>query len=286
MSDSTANDRFKAQWDTLLAWSVVAAVCVHVVGFVFSPDWMLRDLAREPAFALPAMEWLLLQPPGQFPGMEAIAVAAVAGAGADSLGGDIEDQLDSRPADLGGSGHGGLSGSLLDRLLGRSAPRPVLTEPELEPVEPEIVAEADGDQIRAEDPLSIGGNASTASLESLPDPDALDLARLSVLEPELSLTSLSAWVLVRNPEEVVEFMRRSAALVDLGEEDFRTVRVTLWIDRTGSVEWSEVMESSGDLRMDELALELINEVVSFRPAREQGVAVARSAVFIIPFPWT
>ena len=177
-------------------------------------------------------------------------------------------------------------GSFLDRLRGRSAPRPVLAEPELEVAEPETPVDSESDGTPGEDPLSIGGRASTASLESLPDPDELDLDRLSVLEPELSLTSLSAWVLVRNPDEVMEFMRRSAAGAGLAEEDFRTVRITLWIDRTGSVEWSEVMESSGDRRVDEIALELVNEVILFRPAREQGVAVARSAVFSIPFPWT
>ena len=156
----------------------------------------------------------------------------------------------------------------------------------MEPIEPEPFVDSEGEEARSDDALSIDGSASTVSLESLPDPDALDLDRLSALEPELSLTALSAWVLVRNPEEVMEFMRRSAAREGLAEEDFMTVRVTLWIDRTGSVEWSEIMESSGNRRIDEIALELVNEVISFRPAREQGVAVARSAVFSIPFPWT
>ena len=286
MFDSTANDRFKAQWDNRLAWSIVAAVFAHTAGFVFFPGWMLRDLSSEPVFGAQASEWILLQPPGPIPGVQAIAVTAVSGAGEDSISGEIEDQADSAPAELADPGRDGLVASLLDRLRGRSAPRPVLAEPELEPVEPESSVDSEGEETRDDDALSIEGNASTVSLESLPDPDALDLDRLSALEPELSLTALSAWVLVRNPEEVMEFMRRSAAREGLAEEDFMTVRVTLWIDRTGSVEWSEIMESSGNRRIDEIALELVNEVISFRPAREQGVAVARSAVFSIPFPWT
>ena len=286
MSVPTANDRFKTQWDNRLAWSIVAAVFAHMAGFVFFPGWMLRDLTPEPAFGAQVTEWILLQSPGPIPGVEAIAVVAVAGAGQDSLSGEPEEKAYAGPAELADSGRDGLAASLLDRLRGRSSPRPVLAEPELLVAEPESTVDSEGEESRPDDALSIEGSASTASMESLPDPDALDLDRLSALEPELSLTALSAWVLVRNPEEVMEFMRRSAARAGLAEEDFMTVRITLWIDRTGSVEWSELMESSGVRRVDEIALELVNEVISFRPAREQGVAVARSAVFSIPFPWT
>ena len=286
----TANDRFKAQWGDRLAWSIVVAVSVHVAGFAFFPGWRLRDLSPEPIFGARGTEWILLQPPGPLSGLDAIAFAAVSGAGEDSASaGEIEEeerQEDSNPAGFADAAGGGDGDGFLDRLRGRAAPRPVVVEPELELSEPESSASSGGEAAPAEDALEIGGNASTASLESLPDPDELDLDRLSVLEPELSLTSLSAWVLVRNPDEVMEFMRRSAAQEGLAEEDFMTVRVTLWIDRRGSVEWSEIMESSGDRRVDEIALQLVNEVISFRPAREQGVAVARSAVFSIPFPWT
>lgn len=286
----TANDRFKAQWDDRLAWSIVVAVFVHVAGFAFFPGWRLRDLSPEPIFGARGTEWILLEPPGSMPGLEAIAFAALSGAGEDSASASEmeheEEESASDPAEPGDAAAGGRGGGFLDRLRGRAAPRPVVVEPELDVSEPEAPVASEGEEAPADGALSIGGSASTASLESLPDPDELDLDRLSVIEPELSLTLLSAWVLVRNPDEVMEFMRRSAAQEGLAEEDFMTVRVTLWIDRTGSVEWSEIMESSGDRRVDEIALELVNEVISFRPAREQGVAVARSAVFSIPFPWT
>lgn len=286
----TANDRFKAQWDDRLAWSIVVAVFVHLAGFAFFPGWRLRDLSPEAVFGARGTEWILLQPPGPMPGLDAIAFAAVSGAGGDSASATgVEEEgerEDFDPAEFADAAGGGGGGSFLERLRGRAAPRPVVTEPELELSAPEPSGSSGGETAPADGALSIEGSASTASLESLPDPDALDLDRLSVLEPELSLTSLSAWVLVRNPDEVMDFMRRSAAQEGLAEEDFITVRVTLWIDRTGSVEWSEIMESSGDRRVDEIALELVNEVISFRPAREQGVAVARSAVFSIPFPWT
>lgn len=286
----TANDRFKAQWGDRLAWSIVVAVFVHVAGFAFFPGWRLRDLSPEPIFGARGTEWIFLQPPGPIPGREAIAFAAVSGSGEDSASTTVVEEEEARDdsdrAGLADAAGGGGGGSFLDRLRGRAAPRPVVVEPELEVSEPEASVASGREEAPADGALSIGGSASTASLDSLPDPDELDLDRLSVLEPELSLTSLSAWVLVRNPDEVMDFMRRSAAQEGLAEEDFMTVRVTLWIDRRGSVEWSEIMESSGDRRVDEIALELVNNVISFRPAREQGVAVARSAVFSIPFPWT
>ena len=63
------------------------------------------------------------------------------------------------------------------------------------------------------------------------------------------------------------------------------VGVTLWIDKRGSVEWAESAESSGRPDLDELALAPFNEVVAFRPARDNGVSVSRSVVFSINFPW-
>lgn len=36
---STANDRLKAQWDTVLGWSTVFAVFGHVAAFVLWPSW-------------------------------------------------------------------------------------------------------------------------------------------------------------------------------------------------------------------------------------------------------
>lgn len=285
----TANDRFKAQWDDRLAWSIVVAVFVHVAGFAFVPGWRLGDLSPEPIFGAWGTEWILLQPPGPNAGLEAVAFAAVSGAGEDSAAAaevEEEGRDDVDTAEFADAGGGGGGGGFMDRLRGRAAPRPVVVAPELQLSEPEPSVSSGDAAAPAENALEIGGSASTASLDSLPDLAELDLDRLSVLEPELSLTSLSAWVLVRNPDEVMEFMRRSAAREGLTEENFMTVRVTLWIDRTGSVEWSEIMESSGDRRVDEIALELVNNVISFRPAREQGVAVARSAVFSIPFPWT
>jgi hypothetical protein len=37
--------------------------------------------------------------------------------------------------------------------------------------------------------------------------------------------------------------------------------------------------------MDQVALALFSEVAAFRPARDQGVAVPRSVIFSVRFPW-
>ncbi len=282
---STANDRLKAQWDTVLGWSTVFAVFAHVAAFVLWPSWMLPDPAAAMAFEREPVAWLTLRDLGSTPESEAFVVTAPVGIREDPISTGIsEDSITGGAGEEDGSELGstlaGLSEALLDRLRQGSFLRPTITEPEATPMD----AEPPGDQSEDES-LSIEGDASTAALESLPVPDALDLDRLSALQPQLSLTSVSAWVLVRNPQQVVDFILRSYRQGDLSAEAQGTVSVTLWIDRTGSVEWSELKESSGNQMIDEFVLELFNQVVSFRPAREEGVPVARSVIFIVPFPW-
>jgi TonB family protein len=63
------------------------------------------------------------------------------------------------------------------------------------------------------------------------------------------------------------------------------VSVAVWIDERGAVRWAEIDQSSGRTEMDEAALELFREVALFRPARDEGVPVARSAIFWVRFPW-
>ena len=96
---------------------------------------------------------------------------------------------------------------------------------------------------------------------------------------------VSAGVMLQNPTEVEAFMARTYRLGRLDPEVAGRVSVTLWIDRRGSVEWAEITESSGRPDLDELALALFNEVVAFRPARDNGVSVSRSVVFAVNFPW-
>jgi TonB family protein len=61
--------------------------------------------------------------------------------------------------------------------------------------------------------------------------------------------------------------------------------VAIWISAAGSVEWAEIILSSGRREWDDLALELFSDVVTFRPARLQGVNTPMSAIFTVDFPW-
>ena len=48
----TANEKWKAQWDDLLAWSTVLAVALHAAAFAFWPSWDTLDLWLEPDLEL------------------------------------------------------------------------------------------------------------------------------------------------------------------------------------------------------------------------------------------
>ncbi|MSR19989.1 MAG: energy transducer TonB [Gemmatimonadetes bacterium] len=153
----------------------------------------------------------------------------------------------------------------------REPEAPGLVEDELEPVE---------DDVR-----DIKTDVTTIELADLPASDSLDLGRLTGLRPELAFMTASAWVLIRNQEEVEAFLRRTYREGRLDRSVAGTVSVTLWIDQSGSVEWAEVSQSSGRIDLDEVALALFNEVADFRAARERGATISRSVTFSLNFPW-
>jgi TonB family protein len=138
------------------------------------------------------------------------------------------------------------------------------------------------------DSLSIGG-LNAAAFAELSHGDSLDLRldldRLTELRPELAVMIPSMWILLRNPTAVETFLRRSSGRWTLDPNEPGSVTVTVWIDTKGSVEWAEVSRSSGRGDLDEAALALFNEVVTFRPARHEGVSVSGSATFALLFPW-
>jgi TonB family protein len=114
---------------------------------------------------------------------------------------------------------------------------------------------------------------------------AMDLERLSALRPDVALEVSSNWVLVRNPLEVGTYMRRTSSRKDADPEATGSVSVALWVNASGSVEWAEIVGSSGRSDLDDIALNLFSEVVSFRPARLEGRPMPMSAIFTINFPW-
>lgn len=120
--------------------------------------------------------------------------------------------------------------------------------------------------------------SSTLDYSRLSEEELLRLERLSALQPELAFGSLSGWLEVQNPTEVVDFMQERFAR-ESEDEPQRTMVVALWVDERGSVEWAEISRSSGRDDFDESALELFRDVVSLRPARERGLNVPTAAIF-------
>ncbi len=121
---------------------------------------------------------------------------------------------------------------------------------------------------------------------SVEEATALDLSRLAGFDPEVALEASTTWVLIRNPREVELFMGRNS--INSMSRNTRvgadgTVAVAMWIDARGSVEWAEIIQSSGRGDIDELALSLFNDVVRFRPARLAGVLMPMSAIFSVTF---
>lgn len=168
--------------------------------------------------------------------------------------------------------------SLAPGVLDRRPDRPLDTVAE----EAEEEEPAAGDGSAAEDSededVRVRSVASELDMSRLSEDELLRLERLSALQPELAFGSLSHWLEVQNPTEVVDFMRRRFGTA-AEDEPRRTMVVALWVDETGSVEWAEISRSSGRSDLDESALELFREVVSLRPARERGLSVPTAAIY-------
>jgi TonB family protein len=173
-----------------------------------------------------------------------------------------------------------------DRLMGGLAPVPTIVE---QPGLSQTPSDAAGADSSGDSPRGIPerdlSTADFPDFAELPGTDPMDLDRLTALRPELSLSMPSFWVLIRNPLEVEQFIQRSYRSGELGRGVDGAVSVALWIDENGSVEWAEISQSSGMPELDRVALALFSEIAEFRPARDEGVAVPRSVIFSVRFPW-
>lgn len=176
-----------------------------------------------------------------------------------------------------------LSEAFRERLIGRGALMPTISETdELGTEEP--LSEDEGEGTR-DGTIDARGGLADAEFSDLMATEPIDLGRLSAVRPELVLAAPSAWVLLRNPREVEQFLLRSYRRGRIDRSDTGSVSVALWIDNRGAVEWAEISASSGQPAIDQVALELFTDVAAFRPAREEGVTVPRSVIFSLRFPW-
>ena len=305
---TTANEAWKAQWNDCLAWSTMLAVAAHAAAFAFSPSWDPLDVWAERDLELlgTGTSWVSLDAAPSSDGRGATAVAS---------GAPLQlQEPDSLPPGVDAGAHIGgpelatlaFSGGLRERLLGRGGPIPTIVEPDrgldresdreiaLPPASPAL----DDDPPDALEPDTHEedrqGEGIRVIVESptLADPafrletSTLNLSRMAGITPELFMPGTSAWLLIRNPADVEEYMKivgYEQAMQGTAAQGL--VNVAVWIDDRGSVGWSEVSKSSGRVDMDEAALALFSDIASFRPARDQGVRVSMSVIFSVEFPW-
>lgn len=283
----SANEQFRAKWDAYWGWSTVIAIAAHLTMFVLSPTWN-TEIEEETPASWEGSRLLALPFFGQAPSLRQAPSTPLSLAQ-----GDEEDETDSitqEGAAATSLDRGDLWDAVGERLRSGGLLTPSLAEPKVEPEEEpasetSVSEQGDGEGDNGGRPEIDGRDASLTDLAITELQDSLRLDRLSALRPDLAFMTSSAWVLLRNPVEVANFMGRGYREGSLDPTIRGTVSITLWIDRGGSVEWAEVVESSGTPELDEYALELFNEVADFRPARERGVTISRSVTLLVQFPW-
>lgn len=278
----SANDVFKARWQARVNWSTMAAVGLHAVLFLWFPTWKLARLSPGSTVETTGIELVALDEGAQSPG-GALRAAIVVGDDAEPPPEEPDPDDGSGPSE---SDLGGATERLREELRRRTAPRPVVVEPETE-VAPEDDRRTAAEEAEEEDGegTQIGGGYSLSEFETLTEDERLALERLSTLRPELAFTSPSSWILLRNPSEVGDFLEERFGASSIGPGARGALSVAIWVDEQGSVEWAEITRSSGDQDLDESALELFKEVVSFRPARQGGVRVPMAVIFWLPYRW-
>lgn len=291
----SANDRLKERWGSRLAWSVIAAVLLHATLFLLRPSWVLPHL-EPPGGRGPSGDDALVATDLARSGGTRARVAPELAEPSDSTrdDGPRETSGEGQATDGGATGNGPSAGSLGDRLADLDGPSMAATEPGRQagpepprrvPAGPESEPAASRAARGSTTALSIGGRATTAEMTDRRRGEEPSLERLRALDPEVVMGLGSSEVLLRNPSEVVRFketMVRRHPEVGTAEA---WVSVAIWVDENGSVEWAEISDSSGRERLDEVALTLFTEIVSFRPALEDGDRVPKTMLFYLLFPW-
>ncbi len=282
----TANDRFKDGAADRLQRAIVVAAFLHLILFLWSPEWIRSPLTAGPAQLHSPMELVALgdaNPPGGAGGFMAPPLLDDGTDEAEPEGEGVDDAPERGPdaGDLASHEAGGSAD--LQRL---AALRPALPEPDPEPeplVQDGEASQGSGSDEEGEDATRIREHASDLDYERLSRDEVLELERLSALRPELAFTAPSNWILLRNPSEVGDFLEERFGVAQPGSRPEGSFSVALWIDEQGSVEWAEINRSSGREELDESALELFMDVVAFRPARQEGVRVPTAVIFWLSY---
>jgi TonB family protein len=287
-----------------MSWSLLVAGVAH--GAIFGL-WPLSQTAAPPVEPLVALDdpvWITPYETGGDNGLgdEAITIAgpvlppAAEGEGMTTADG-AQAPIVVAGAGAANEGEGAGASESIEELLRRTGGAPAMADAGSGLTGLEFQSFTPGEENPQNDRL---GRGATRRQPGSPDPSAADgltadersaldlaLERLAGFSPEVALESTSNWVLIRNPRDVERFMGQHSInrveSADLGMDG--AVAVALWIDARGSVEWAEIIQSSGRDDLDQLALQLFNDVVRFRPARLAGVLTPMSAIFSVNFSW-
>ena len=294
---SRFDDPITDHWSIRMSWSLLFAGVLHGSLFGFWPLSQATRAEVEPPFAMNELVWITPYEPGGDTGLgiDAITVSgpvllpAAEGEGMTTAVEAREPILVEGPG-TANQGEGAGAEASFEDLLRRTAGGPSLAGSGLAGLEFQSLT---GEGLALNEMAGLGESrtpqtgdpsATDSDLEGL---SALDLAleRLAGFTPEVALEATSSWVLLRNPRDVERFMGQHSIRqeADAGAEG--AVAVALWIDTRGSVEWAEIIQSSGREDMDRLALQLFNDVTRFRPARLAGVLMPMSAIFSVSFFW-
>jgi TonB family protein len=299
------DDPLTDRWRTRMSWSLIVAGVLH--GSIFGL-WPLSEAPvpeAETALTLDDPVWITPYEAGGDDGLgaDAITVAgpvippAAEGEGMTTADG-AQAPIVVQGAGAANEGEGAGADEAIRELLARTGGTPTMAMSGTGLTGLEFQSfTAPGE----ENPRNQLAGRGAPRRQAAPDPSATDrltadeqsaldlaLERLAGFSPEVALESTSSWVLIRNPRDVERFMgqhsmNRIEATDVTGDEG--AVAVALWIDARGSVEWAEIIQSSGRDDLDQLALQLFNDVVRFRPARLAGVLSPISAIFSVNFSW-
>lgn len=245
----SANDEWKSRWSAWVFRSLAVAVGFHAIVLILWPAYEIHRTLPEPR-----LEMVHLNPVATYGGSPETGQGTVASIP------DVDG--DDFALDEGGTeGTEEEIGHLLDELFGAR----------------------NGNGTQALVPTLASATPDVRTMER-----DLILERLFAITPSVtSSTGNVLWPRIRNPSMIIRFLRNRYNPVYDGPGAIGFVSVAMSIDERGSVEWAQVMESSGHPSLDAIALSLFNEVVAFSPARSQGAAIPVTVVISVPFnlPW-
>ena len=244
----SANERWKSTWSTWLTRSTILAAGLHAAILIIWPAW----------------EYVRLESPEEE--LEFVQIVPIA-----------------------------TYGGIVDPGAGVVAALPTEEELRLRQEEAAQGTEEETETVDETAGVRLPTDAYAYIPEIIPDGTAVDrrnnppliLNRLTAITPEVApLAPEVGWPQLRNPTVITRYLGgRFNDLHRTGSSGY--VSVAMWINERGMVEWARVSESSGDTRLDDIALALFEEVAAFAPARSKGRGIPVQVTISVPFtlPW-